>query len=449
MNLFSLSNYFSTLEDTNIIKDFLDQSTFSCNFNLQDTTKFSRLYAMQLTLTKLYELRKEYKEVISGIDMITKLKAKVEDVKDIVVQYDKIYCFEPTFYTGINGEFTIDENSKKTNFIDILSKLKDNKHVDKYFLEAETTYVEQTISYFHLFHIPTTRVDTSGASSSKGPVYGFVQHTMKNLIDSGFTVKLYAVFDLYGTMKNPVSDEMQDNLSENYLTNGTILTYNFLRDLKRYENDPLLGKLELKDSFNMTDEMSDELITICEAGFSKPEHIAKFYEILQKIEKKRIEVGCIKPTPNNVKSSRGHSVYNFEVTKNTPSTDQDDKWFSSDEEPKKTFITFIDMAGIENPLTIAQKVNVFDRSVELTSQKESMFTWFSPTEAKAGYKLLEQKMKPLAYLVPLSDSTLTLNWKEASKLPIPLLLERDDAFTKLNTFIDGKRRHTFFVDRIK
>lgn len=445
--LYALLKYFFTSPTP---EDFLGQ-TFDFNFDLQEEEKtiFVRLADIQDVLRQLYDLRTEYKTICKELE--TFLQPLMKEVENLVnrtpetnpVTYTKMFTCEPSFHMNDGTKkLTLSKEVKKTDFLDIVLKLQDEtKRGDVeggYHLEDPDTYVEQSISYFHLFHIPSTKMET-GVTKGKGPVYGFVQLTMKNLIESGYTVKMYAAFDLYGTMKNPTSDNLvaDSNQLADFLTNGVIMRYNFLRDdNKRYEDDLLFGSLQDQPETNLTKEMSESLIKVCAEGFKTVDDIASFYDLLQKIEKKRIEVGCIKPTPNNPQSSRGHLFLIFEVTRNS-SVSEDDKWFSAPgEPPKKTYITVIDMAGVENPLTIAQKVNTFEKGMNLSEQKKNMFTWYSEA---GGYKLLDKCMTDfktdVSTLPPVSQ--IIVPYQKASILR-PLFSEKEKEFTSLKELLKLK-----------
>ena len=450
VNLYFLLNYFFS---SSANPDKFLSSTFTFIFNLSEEDKniFVRLSDIQEVLQQLFTLRAEYKSVSEELQtFLQPLSLKVKEIvnrstSSSSIKYEKQYSCELSFYEGSSPSttFRISSDVKKQDYLDIILKLKDeNKRNDVkggYALETPDEYVEQSISYFHLFHIPSTKMVT-GKTGGKGPVYGFVQLTMKNLIKSGYIVKMYAAFDLYGTMKNPKSNELDTSQMSEFLTNGKIKRYNFLRDMKRYEDDLLFSGLDDQPETNLTNEMSEDLVKICADGFKNEEDIASFYELLQKIEKKRIEVGCIKPTPNNPQSSRGHLFLIFEVTRNpsSPPMSEDDKWFSPvGEVPKKTYITVIDMAGVENPLTIAQKVNTFEKGMDLSDQKEKMFTWY--TGADGGYQLLSSTMSKFEGEQNVASKvTHSIVQYAKREISTPLRKEKEDELKSLKNLMERR-----------
>ena len=432
--LFNLLKYMFTLDNTDAkVQDFL-LSDFTITFSSTSSVNFTRLNDIKNTLNELMKLCEDFKILMKDFAFVESL-----DVADKIVEVDaefvKKYVFDPSFYVS-SGIFKPSIVEKKTDFLDIVSKIKAGKSVEGNYTIEEENYVEQSLSYFHLFHIPTTKMETSTSSKTvgkqavKGPVYGFVQLTMKNLIQNGFTVKMYAAFDLYGTSVNPDNDAVLD--TSQYLSNGTIKRYNFLREpTTRYADDLLFGNMALEPETNLINEMSATLIDVCERGFHDEEDITSFYELLQKIEKKRIEVGCIKPTPNNPQSSRGHLFLIFEVSKNILPIDIDDKWYSAPGSPaKKTYITVIDMAGVENPLTIAQKVNTFKKGVSLEIQKESMFKWFTPNDSNSGFSQLEESMNRVTDNVNIDTSQSVIPYVKVD-IPRPLEKEKKEMYDSL------------------
>ena len=448
-NLYLLLNYFFS-SSANSDDVFLSSTfTFELNLSGEDKSTFVRLSDIQEVLHQLFNLREEYKLVSEELQsFLQPLHSKVKEIVDrstssSSIKYEKQYSCELSFYVNSSSNtFRISSEVKKQDYLDIILKLKDeNKRNDVkggYALKTPDEYVEQSISYFHLFHIPSTKMVT-GKTGGKGPVYGFVQLTMKNLIKSGYIVKMYAAFDLYGTMKNPKSNELDLVQMSEFLTNGEIKRYNFLRDMKRYEDDLLFSELGDQQETNLTNEMSEDLIKICADGFKSEEDIASFYELLQKIEKKRIEVGCIKPTPNNPQSSRGHLFLIFEVTRNpsSPPMSEDDKWFSpTGETPKKTYITVIDMAGVENPLTIAQKVNTFGKGMDLSQQKEKMFTWYG---TGGGYQLLSDTMSKFEGDVSVASKvTHSVDQYREKEISTPLKKEKENELESLKNLMERR-----------
>lgn len=231
--------------------------------------------------------------------------------------------------------------------------------------------------------------------NNENPTYGFTQLAIRDLLENNFNVKIHKVLDLYG--KRNITTPIQ-------LENGEIIEYVFDSHIDNNSCDiidTLANDSDIK-RVNIAGDMELDLINKIKTGFSfenisnknkKDAEIRLFYDIIEKIEKKRIEIGSMKPTPNNLTSSRAHLFIIFEITAGSTAKSKFQQWNSSKNEEIKSYMTIIDMAGIENPIDIAQKVNSFKKNDSLTNKKDSLFNWINggrPALQRNAFNLNEE-----------------------------------------------------------
>ena len=138
---------------------------------------------------------------------------------------------------------------------------------------------------------------------------GIIQYGLNDLINDNYKVELIYAFDIYGFMNYTTTTGLK--------VDSSIIQY---------------IKPDAEFSKNI-----DSNITI-NSKIIDPPRIDKtnLYEVFDKLNEFRKENKSIKETINNPESSRGHLFLTFEITKNE----------------KKSYLTVIDMAGIEDPLAI-------------------------------------------------------------------------------------------------
>jgi hypothetical protein len=264
------------------------------------------------------------------------------------------------------------EDSMIKQFFKSIKAIKDK--ITKY--EENITKISQEEAYKSLdvrigeYKPPDMSSQLFNITPAKGktPVYGFVQHCIKDLVDSGFNVKFYSILDMYGKLKG----DSQDLLLEN----GKIVSYDFK------DSDSSNTIIDSFEKQSIRADLTPQMLQVMKDGISNKTDIVYLYDILEKLEKQRIALGYIKPTPNNIKSSRAHLLITFEVTKKDhkdPKTSE--KW---KEPTQKSYITIIDMAGIENPYEIADKVNTFKQSINTSTQerKKILVDWNAQGKTK-------------------------------------------------------------------
>jgi len=149
-----------------------------------------------------------------------------------------------------------------------------------------------------------------------GKNLGIVQYGLADLLRDGYNISLKYAFDIYGQ----ISYDIVDGLS----INSKLVHYT-----KTYEQDPMYKRFYtyLQDGnpknypiLNIIDSIND------------------IDSIVSSITKIRIENKNIKATINNPESSRGHLFLTFQIEK----------------DGLMSYITIIDMAGIEDPIKIAE-----------------------------------------------------------------------------------------------
>ena len=143
-----------------------------------------------------------------------------------------------------------------------------------------------------------------GADGTPGLLSSYFDYFKENTIQ----IFLYSVYEIYG---KSYFDELYDK------TNTSLYSYN-----KDGEMDPYI----ISD-VNYKKWMDKNIITN-----KKINEYDELNSILKSIEKKRIEKGHIKPTPNNPDSSRGHLFITLKIGGG--------------------YLTICDMAGIEDPVAI-------------------------------------------------------------------------------------------------
>ena len=138
---------------------------------------------------------------------------------------------------------------------------------------------------------------------------GIIQYGLNDLINDNYKVELIYAFDIYGFMQYTTTTGLK--------VDGSIIQY-----------------IKPDAEFNRN---IDSNITV-NSKIINPTRIDKtnLYEVFDKLNEFRKENKSIKETINNPESSRGHLFLTFEITKNE----------------KKSYLTVIDMAGIEDPLAI-------------------------------------------------------------------------------------------------
>lgn len=157
----------------------------------------------------------------------------------------------------------------------------------------------------------------SGKSYSlfgSGESLGIVQYGLADLLKDGYNISLRYAFDIYGQ----ISYDIVSGLS----INSKLVQYK-----KIYTEDPLYRRFYtyLQDGNPNDYPLLNEINTIDDIN-----------SIVSSITKIRIENKNIKATINNPESSRGHLFLTFEIEK----------------DGLKSYITIIDMAGIEDPIKI-------------------------------------------------------------------------------------------------
>jgi len=171
----------------------------------------------------------------------------------------------------------------------------------------------------HLPYIDTRRdlLDTSSTASrpKKKSSKGFVQHAIAEFEKRGCSVTVHDVLDVYGKF------QWKDQT------------------------------ITLKSQVHRQPKKE---------GSSTTMMMSTLDEYLDQIETNRIQSRFIKPTPNNIRSSRSHLVLIFKVT------------IPYKQEP--AYFSVIDMAGIENPYEIAEKTNAFNDTSDIIQCKQDLFS---------------------------------------------------------------------------
>jgi len=229
---------------------------------------------------------------------------------------------------------------------------------------------EEPVQNFVDCYTANSMINSSQKQSAR--TQGFIQMAIKYLLTTEYNratiqIKMESVFDLYGEItqigektgsdtpgckhrilqytpfdKTADSDAFKHCFNVETRPNKSTSIYSDF-----FENEP-----ELTVEEGMTGEEGIEKIELdpttketYKNGFTKPADIDIFSKIMAQIETARIRTGMVKSTPNNIRSSRGHLFMIFKITKTTDTGKASSK-----------YMTIIDMAGIENPWDISQKV---------------------------------------------------------------------------------------------
>lgn len=138
---------------------------------------------------------------------------------------------------------------------------------------------------------------------------GIIQYGLNDLLNENYKVELIYAFDIYGIMKY--------NTIHGLTVESSIIKYISTED-------------EFNNSINNNIYLNNQTIN--------PTLIDKtnLYKVFSDLNEFRKTNKCIKETINNTESSRGHLFLTFEISKND----------------KKSYLTVIDTAGIEDPITI-------------------------------------------------------------------------------------------------
>lgn len=138
---------------------------------------------------------------------------------------------------------------------------------------------------------------------------GIIQYGLNDLLNENYKVELIYSFDIYGIMKYNT-------------TNGLTVESNIIKYIDKQD--------EFNDSINHNIYLNSQRInpTLIDS--------TNLYKVFSNLNEFRKTNKCIKETINNPESSRGHLFLTFEISKNG----------------KTSYLTVIDMAGIEDPIAI-------------------------------------------------------------------------------------------------
>lgn len=310
---------------------------------------------------------------------------KMKGVQDAVEKFnDMKYSLEAI----LHNLTIISANLQQTSFAEANGSLK--TLLDAIF-ELIKKNDQKKAEYENIFKIP---------EANSNPVLGFVQLCVSDIIEKNKTLRVVSILDLYGKGDLNAGDQIA--------VKPQIISYE-MGQTTRGDKEKIPSSL---GTIPDTVSVSADLQRVLREGFKKKGDLRFFYTLMETIEKVRIENQKIKPTPNNMKSSRAHLVMTFCV---------DDK----------TYFSIIDMAGIENPYDIAEKTGVFsgpEVALALDEKKKRLLTGGSKKQ------LFESNQLPLGPSQPVSvkvDFTRKINEK---------IKELDEEKTKIAGYSNRTKR---------
>ena len=182
--------------------------------------------------------------------------------------------------------------------------------------------------------------------SGSGKTFSILGQSANNIFSKG--ILSFAIQDLL-SQSNVVSIKLKHLFEEYYLeVNPTAIT--LLPKMIIYKSQTLKELIKAQflkigynpdKHFNADNSLKDQIITFNSSIESRKDIDTSIDTFLKVLEAERLAKGRIKQTPNNKKSSRSHLYMVFEI-----------KLKSSDGSESSGFLTFVDMAGREDPLAI-------------------------------------------------------------------------------------------------
>jgi hypothetical protein len=299
------------IEITNIIKsrewepiDLTDDSiqnwkSEKCKDIMNMTNDYSNFLKLVPKLVNLYEDMKGAVRILIRLNNITNSLIKLDDY--IKIDYENKTLISERSKINVRGIYAIYDNlTNKQMYLDPPYKQEALKGI---FDQLRDGYSNFIFGYGY-----------SGSGKTytlygKNENIGIIQFGLNDLINDNYRVELIYAFDIYGLM--------------NYTTSSGLVV-----------ESSIIHYIMPNDEFN---KHVDTNISI-NAKIIDPTRIDKknLYDVFDKLNEFRKENKSIKETINNPESSRGHLFLTFQITKND----------------KISYLTVIDMAGIEDPIAI-------------------------------------------------------------------------------------------------
>jgi hypothetical protein len=263
------------------------------------STEYTNFLKLVPKLVNLYEDMKGAVRILVRFNNITNIQIKLDDY--IKIDYENKTLLTQRSKINVRGVYSIYDNL--TNQQMYLDPPHNQESLKGTFDQLRDGYSNFIFGYGY-----------SGSGKTytlygKNENVGIIQFGLNDLINDNYKVELIYAFDIYGIMKYNT-------------TNGLTVESQIIQYIAPNE--------EFTNAINHNVHLNVQTIN--------PTRIDKtnLYGVFDKLNEFRKENKSIKETINNPESSRGHLFLTFEITKNE----------------KKSYLTVIDMAGIEDPIAI-------------------------------------------------------------------------------------------------
>jgi len=270
-----------------------------CKDVLAMSTEYTNFLKFVPKLVNLYEDMKGAVRILVRFNNITNIQIKLDDY--IKIDYENKTLLTQRSKINVRGVYSIYDNL--TNRQMYLEPPHNQESLKGTFDQLRDGYSNFIFGYGY-----------SGSGKTytlygKNEDVGLIQFGLNDLINDNYKVELIYAFDIYGIMKYTT-------------TNGLTVESQIIQYIEPNE--------EFTNSINHNIHLNGQTIN--------PTRIDKtnLYGVFDKLNEFRKENKSIKETINNPESSRGHLFLTFEITKNE----------------KKSYLTVIDMAGIEDPIAL-------------------------------------------------------------------------------------------------
>ena len=270
-----------------------------CKDILAMSTEYTNFLKLVPKLVNLYEDMKGAVRILVRFNNITKIQIKLDDY--VKIDYENKTLLTQRSKINVRGVYSIyDDLTNQQMYLDPPHNQESLKGT---FDQLRDGYSNFIFGYGY-----------SGSGKTytlygKNENVGIIQFGLNDLINDNYKVELIYAFDIYGIMKYNT-------------TNGLTVESQIIQYIAPNE--------EFTNAINHNVQLNIDTIN--------PTRIDKtnLYGVFDKLNEFRKENKSIKETINNPESSRGHLFLTFEITKNE----------------KKSYLTVIDMAGIEDPIAI-------------------------------------------------------------------------------------------------
>jgi len=270
-----------------------------CKDVMNMTNDYSNFLKLVPKLVNLYEDMKGAVRILIRFNNITNIPIKLDDY--IKIDYDNKTLISQRSKINVRGIYSIYDNLNNNQMY--LEPPYNQEALKGTFDQLRDGYSNFIFGYGY-----------SGSGKTytlygKNEDVGIIQFGLNDLIRDNYRVELIYAFDIYGLM--------------NYTTStGLVVESSIIHYIK--PNEQFNKNVDTNISIN--------------SQIIDPTRIEKgnLYAVFDKLNEFRKENKSIKETINNPESSRGHLFLTFEITKND----------------KISYLTVIDMAGIEDPISI-------------------------------------------------------------------------------------------------